>query len=92
MTSNYSKNLWYVTSLSLLLFSISFLANSDKTTSNAYESTTSTTTSTESGVNTYDVNNSDVNIPDVNNSDVNISKKMALNSLPSSDDVESTRK
>ena len=61
MTTNYSKNLWYVISLSLLLFSISFLANSDETTSNAYETTTSTTTSTESDVNTYDVNNSDVN-------------------------------
>ena len=58
---NYSKNLWYVISLSLLLFSISFLANSDETTSNAYETTTSTTISTESDANTYDVNNSDVN-------------------------------
>ena len=60
MTNNYSKNLWYVISLSLLLLSISFLANSDETTSNAYETTTSTTTSTESDVNAYDVNNSDV--------------------------------
>ena len=77
MTSNYSKNL-YVISLSLLLFSIFFLANSDETTLNAYETTTSTTTSTESDVNTYDVNNSDVNIPDVNNSDVNISKKIGI--------------
>ena len=92
MTTNYSKNLWYVISLSLLLFSISFLANSDETTSNAYETTTSTTTSTESDVNTYDVNNSDVNTPDVNNSDVNISETLALNSLTSSADVESTRK
>ena len=75
-----------------MLFSISFLANSDETTLNAYETTTSATTSTESDVNTYDVNNSDVNIPDVNNSDVNISETLALNSLPSSADVESTRK
>ena len=92
MTTNYSKNLWYVISLSLLLFSISFLANYDEATSNAYETTTSRTTSTKSDVNTYDVNNSDVNIPDVNKSDVNISETLALNSLPSSADVESTRK
>ena len=100
MTTNYSKNVWYVISLILLLFSISFLANSDETTSNAYENTTSTTTSTESDVNTYDINNSDVNIPDVNNSvdddlseiDVTISETLTLNSLPSSADVESTRK
>ena len=87
MTTNYSKNLWYVISLSLLLFAISFLANSHETTSNAYETTTSTNTSTESDVNTYDVN-----IPVVNNSDVNISETLALNSLPSSADVESTGK
>ena len=46
--------------LSLLLFSIFFLAilaTSNETTSNAYEMTISTTTSTESDVNTYDVNN-----------------------------------
>ena len=83
MTANYSKNLW----LSLLSFSISFLGNSDETTSNTYENTTSTTTSTESDVHTYDVNSSDVN-----NSDVNISETLALNSLPSSADVESTHK
>ena len=77
---------------SWILFSISFLANSDVTTSNVYETTTSTTTSTESDVNTYDVNNSDVNIPDGDNSDVNISETLALNSLPSSDDLESTHK
>ena len=76
----------------MLLFSISFLVNSDETTSNAYETTTSTTTSTESDVNTYDVNNSEVYIPDVNNSNVNISETFALNSLPSLADVESTRK
>ena len=87
MTTNYSKNLWYVISLSLLLFAISFLANSHETTSNAYETTTSTNASTESDVNTYDVN-----IPVVNNSDVNISETLALNSLPSSADVESTGK
>ena len=102
LTTSYSKNLWYVISLSLLLFSISFLVNSDETTSNEYETTTSTTTSTESDVNSYDVNNSDVNsydvnnsdvnIPDVKNSDVNICQTLALNSLPSSADVESTRK
>ena len=91
MTTNYSKNLWYVISLSSLLFSISFLANSNETTSNAYETTTSTTASTESDVNTYDLNNSDVNIPDVNNSDENISEILALNSLTLSADVESTR-
>ena len=79
-------------SLSLLLFSISFLANSDETTSNAYGTPASTTFSTESDVNTYDVNNSDVNIPDVNNSDVYISETLALKSLPWSADVESTRK
>ena len=82
MTTNYSKNLLYVIRLSLLLFSISFLANSDETTLNAYETTTSTTTSTESDVNTYGVNNSDVNI----------SETLALNSLPSSANVESTHK
>ena len=43
-------------------------------------------------LNTYDVNNSDVYIPDVNNSDVNISETLALNSLPSSADMQSTRK
>ena len=59
---------------------------------NAYENTNSTTASTESDVNTYDVNNSDANIPDVNNSDATISETLALNSLPSSADVESTRK
>ena len=69
-------------SLSLLLFSISFLANSDETFSNAYGTPTSTTTSTESDVNTYNVNNSDVNIRDVNNSDVYISETLALKSLP----------
>ena len=90
--TNYSKTLWYFISLSLLLFSISFLANSDKRTSNPYETTTSKTTSTESDVNTYDVNNSHVNIPGVNNSDANIPKTLALNSLPSSANVESTRK
>ena len=73
LTSNYSKNLSYVISLSLLLFSISFLASSGETTLNAYETTTSTTTSTETDVNTYNVNKCDVNIPHVNNSDVNIS-------------------
>ena len=88
MTTNYSKNVWYVISLSLLLFSIPFLANSDEKTSNAYETTTSTTASTESDVNTYDVNNSDVNIPDAN---VTISETLTLNSLPSSAYVESTR-
>ena len=82
MTTNYSKNLWYSRSLSLLLFSISFLANSDETTLNAYETTTSTTASTEPDVNTYGVNNSDVNI----------SETLALNSLPSSANVESTHK
>ena len=82
MTTNYSKNLWYSRSLSLLLFSISFLANSDETTLNAYETTTSTTASTESDVNTYGVNNSDVNI----------SETLVLNSLPSSANVESTHK
>ena len=82
MTTNYRKNLWCVISLSLLLFFISFSVNSDETTSNAYETTTSTNTSTESNVNTYDVN-----IPDVN-----ISETLALNSLPSSADVENTRK
>ena len=92
MTTNYSKNLLYVIRLSLLLFSISFLANSDETTSNAYETITSTTTSTESDVNNYDVNNSDVNIPDVNNSNVNVSETLALNSLLSSADAEGTRK
>ena len=92
MTTNYSKNLWYVISLSLPLFSSSFLANSDETASNAYETTNSTTTSNESVVNIYDVNNSDVNIPDVSNSDVNICETLALNSLPSSADVENTRK
>ena len=51
-----------------MLFSISFLANSDETILNAYENTNSKTASTESDVNTYDVNNSVVNIPDVNNS------------------------
>ena len=66
-----------------MLFSIYFLANSNETASNAYETTTSTTTSTESDVNTYDINNSDVNIPDVNNSDVSISETLTLNSLPS---------
>ena len=91
MTTNYSKNVWYVISLSLLLFSIPFLANSDEKTSNAYETTTSTTASTESDVNTYDVNNSDVNIPDANNSNVTISETLTLNSLPSSAYVESTR-
>ena len=73
LTSNYSKNLWYFISLSLLLFSISFLANSHATTLNAYETTTSTTTSTETDVNTSNVNKFDVNFLDVNNSDVNIS-------------------
>ena len=92
MTTNYSKNLLFVIRLSLLLFSISFLANSDETTSNAYETITSTTTSTESDVNNYDVNNSDVNIPDVNNSNVNVSETLALNSLLSSADAEGTRK
>ena len=92
MTTYYSKNVWYVIRLILLLFSISFLAGSDETTSNAYETTTSTTTSTESHVNIYDINNSDVNIPDVNNSDGTISETLTLNSLPSSADVESTRK
>ena len=82
MTTNYSKNLWYILSLFLLLFFTSFLANSNETTLNAYETTTSATTSTESDVNTYDVNNSDVNI----------SETLALNSLTSSVDVESTRK
>ena len=82
----------YVIRLSLLLFSISFLANSDETTSNAYETITSTTTSTESDVNNYDVNNSDVNIPDLNNSNVNVSETLALNSLLSSADAESSRK
>ena len=57
-------------SLSLLLFFISSLVNSDETTSNAYETTNSTNTSTESNVNTYDVN-----IPDVN-----FSETLALNS------------
>ena len=91
MTTNYSKNIWCIISLSLLLFSISFLANSDETTSNAFETITSTTTSTKSDVNTYDVNNSDVNIPHVNNTDVNIYETLAsLNSLRSSTDVEST--
>ena len=92
MTTNYSKNLLYVIRLSLLLFSISFLANSDETTSNAYETITSTTTSTESDVNNYDVNNSDVNIPDLNNSNVNVSETLALNSWLSSADAESSRK
>ena len=92
MTTNYSKNLLYVIRLSLLLFSISFLANSDETTSNAYETITSTTTSTESDVNNYDVNNSDGNIPDVTNSNVNVSETLALNSLLSSADAEGTRK
>ena len=90
--TNYSKNVWSVISLSLLLFSISFLANSDETTSNAYETTNSTTASTESDVNTYDVNSSDVNILDVNNSNITISETLTMNSLPSSADVESTRK
>ena len=76
MTTNCNKNLWYFISLSLLLFSISFLANSDAT-SNAFETTTSTATSTES-----DVNTSDVNIPDVNNSDVNTSETLALTLYP----------
>ena len=88
LTMNYSKNLWCVISLSLLFFCISFLANSDETISNAYETTTSTT---ESDVNTYDINNSDINIADVNNSDVNLSETLALNSLPSAD-VESPHK
>ena len=79
-------------SLSLLLFPISFLANSEETSSNAYGTTTSRTTSTESNVNKYDVNNSDVNIPDVNDPDVYISETLALKSLPWSADVESTRK
>ena len=93
MATNYSKNLRYVLSLGLLLFSFSFLANSDETTLNAYETTTSTTTSTESDVNTYNVNNFDVNIPDANNSDIiNISETLALSSLPPSADVESTRR
>ena len=70
MTTNYGKNLWYVVSLSLLLFFISSLVNSDETTSNAYETTNSTNTSTESNVNTFDVN-----IPDVN-----FSETLALNS------------
>ena len=65
-----------------MLFFTSFLANSNETTLNAYETTTSATTSTESDINTYDVNNSDVNI----------SETLALNSLTSSADVESTRK
>ena len=69
-------------SVSLLLFPISFLANSEETTSNAYGTTTSRTTSTESNVNNYDVNNSDVYIPDVNDSDVYISETLALKSLP----------
>ena len=69
-------------SLSLLLFPISFLANSEETSSNAYGTTTSRTTSTESNVNKYDVNNSDVNIPDVNDPDVYISETLALKSLP----------
>ena len=43
-------------------------------------------------LNTYDENNSDVYIHDVNNSDVNISETLALNSLPSSADMQSTRK
>ena len=90
--TNYSKNVWSVISLSLLLFSVSFLAHSDETTSNAYETTNSTNASTESDVNTYDVNSSDVNFPDVNNSDITISETLTMNSLPSSADVESTRK
>ena len=69
-------------SVSLLLFPISFLANSEEKTSNAYGTTTSRTTSTESNVNKYDVNNSDVNIPDVNDPDVYISETLALKSLP----------
>ena len=43
-------------------------------------------------MNTYDVNSSDVNFPDVNNSDITISETLTMNSLPSSADVESTRK